>query len=180
VSLPAVPTIQGNCIGATNSKVTVRTERTRYHTRKCLKKEALLYILEAANIPKHPRARHMWRCTCIPRKVYQVLYPFKRHFRCAQAQHFLVFCWLLIALIRDPGKGTFKGLQLYLLPTLHYCTTVRMTRSGQWDAEAVVCAMATATLRALPPPADGTLSRIRDSTLKAKRGRKPPLGHTTR
>ena len=53
----------------------------------------------------------MWGCTCIPSKVYQVLYPLKRHFRCAQAQHFLVFCWLLIALIRDPGKGTLKGLK---------------------------------------------------------------------
>ena len=36
----------------------------------------------------------MWGRTCIPRPVYQVLYPFKKHFRCAQAQHFLVFCWL--------------------------------------------------------------------------------------
>jgi hypothetical protein len=42
----------------------------------------------------------MWGHTCIPSKVYQVLYPFKRHFRCAQAQHFLVLCWLVIALIR--------------------------------------------------------------------------------
>jgi hypothetical protein len=31
----------------------------------------------------------MWDRTCIPRKIYQVLYPCKRHFRCAQAQHFL-------------------------------------------------------------------------------------------
>jgi len=30
----------------------------------------------------------MWGSTCIPRKVYQVLYPLKRHFRCAQGQHF--------------------------------------------------------------------------------------------
>ena len=86
-----------------------------------------------------------------------MLYPLKRHFRCAQAQHFLIFCWLLIALIRDPGKGTLKGLQSYLPPTLKYWTTLRMIRSGQWDAEAVVDDMATATLRALPPPADGVL-----------------------
>ena len=76
----------------------------------------------------------MWGCTCIPSNVYQVLYPLKRHFRCAQAQHFLVFCWLLMALIRDPGKGTLKGLQAYLPPTLKYWTTMRMIRSGQWDA----------------------------------------------
>src|SRR6266487_4244234 len=68
-------------------------------------------MLDATNIPTRTGARHMWDRTCIPRKVYQVLSPCKRHFRCAQAQHFLVFCWLVIALIRDPGKGTLKGHQ---------------------------------------------------------------------
>jgi hypothetical protein len=60
----------------------------------------------------------MGGCIGIPSTVYHVLYPLKRHFRCAQARHLLVFCWLLIALIRDPGKGTRKGLQAYLPPTL--------------------------------------------------------------
>jgi hypothetical protein len=122
----------------------------------------------------------MWGSTCIPRKVYQGLYPLTRHFGCAQAQHFLVFCWLLMALIRDPGKGTLKGLKPYLPPTLKYWTTVRLIRSGQWDVEAVVCDLATATLRALPPPADGVLYLIGDSTVKETRGRKHPLGRTRR
>jgi hypothetical protein len=122
----------------------------------------------------------MWGSTCIPRKVYQGLYPLKRHFRCAQGQHFLVCCWLLMALIRAPGKGTCKGLTPYLPSTLKYWTTLRMIRSSQWDAQAVVCQMATATLRSLPPPADGILYLIGDSTLKEKRGRKHPLGHMTR
>jgi hypothetical protein len=60
----------------------------------------------------------MWGCTGIPSTVYQVLYPLKRHFRGAQARPLLVFCWLLIALLRDPGNGTRKGLQAYLPPTL--------------------------------------------------------------
>src|SRR5262249_4799763 len=115
----------------------------------------------------------MWGCTCIPSKVYQVLYPLKRHFRCAQAQHFLICCWLLMAWTPAPGKGTFKGFRPSLPPTLHYWTPWRMIRSGQRDAEAVVCTRATATLRALPPPADGVLYLIGDSTLKDKRGRKP-------
>jgi len=63
-------------------------------------------------------------------KVYQVLFPFKRDFRCAQAQHFLVFCWLVVALIRDPGKGTLKGLGTSLPSKLKYWTTLRMVRSG--------------------------------------------------
>jgi hypothetical protein len=137
-------------------------------------------MLDVANIPKHPGARHMWGSTRIPSKVYQALYPLKKHFRCAQARHFLVCCWLITALIRDPGKGTLKGLQSYLPSTLKYWTTLRMMRSGQWAAAAVVCDLATATLRTLPPPADGVLYLIGDSTLKDKRGRKHPLGHTIR
>jgi DDE family transposase len=122
----------------------------------------------------------MWGSTCIPRKVYQVLYPLKKHFRCAQGQHFLVCCWLLMALSRDPGKGTLKGLKPSLPSTLKYWTTWRMIRSRQWEPHAVVCTMATGTLRALPPPDDGGLYLIGDSTLQDKRGRKHPLGHTTR
>jgi Transposase DDE domain len=122
----------------------------------------------------------MWGRTCIPRTVYQVLYPYKKHFRCAQAQHFLVFCWLVVAVIRAPGKGTLKGLRPYLPAKLPYWTTVRMVRSGQWDAQAVLTDLAAATLRSLPPPPDGVLYLIGDSTLKPKRGRKHPLGHFTR
>jgi hypothetical protein len=91
---------------------------------------------------------------CIPSKVYQVLYPLKRHFRCAQAQHFLVFCWLLMALICDPGKGPRKGLMSSLSPPLKDWTTMRMLRSGQWDAAAVVARMA-------PPPRSGPSHRQR-------------------
>ena len=60
----------------------------------------------------------------LPRKVYQVLYPFKRHFRCAQARHFLVFCWLVVALIRAPGKGTHKRLGASRPPKLTYWTAI--------------------------------------------------------
>ena len=137
-------------------------------------------MLDAAHLPQHRGAPHLWGATGIPRKVYQVLYPLKRHFRCAQAQHFLVCCWLVMALMRAPGRGTLKGLPPSLPPTLKYRTTMRMIRAGPGDAAAVVCDLATATLRALPPPADGIWYLIGDSTLKEKRGRQQPLGHTIR
>jgi hypothetical protein len=50
----------------------------------------------------------MWRVTCLPRTVYDVLYPFKPFFRCSQARHFVIFCWLMVAIIRDPGAGTLS------------------------------------------------------------------------
>ena len=60
--------------------------------------------------------------------------------------------------------------------TRQYWTTLRMMRSGHWEAVAGVCDLATATLRTLPPPADGILSLVGESTLKDKRDRQPPLG----
>src|SRR5438552_16529447 len=40
--------------------------------------------------------------------------------------------------------------------------------------------MATAMLRSLPPPANGVLYLIGDSTVKPKRDRQHPVGHVTR
>ena len=60
----------------------------------------------------------MWSLTCIPVNVYNMRYKFKPVFRCAQARHFWVFCWVLIALILDNGKGRLKDLCQYLPPKL--------------------------------------------------------------
>jgi Transposase DDE domain len=122
----------------------------------------------------------MWQFTCLPRTVYDFLYPFKPLFRCAQARHFVIFCWLLVGIIRDPGAGTLKGLCPYLPPHLSYWALIRMLRSGKWDAQAVMTGMADRVLRSLPPAADGKLYLIGDTTHKPKRGRQHPLGHVTR
>jgi len=79
----------------------------------------------------------MWSLTCVPVNVYKALYKFKPVFRCVQAYHFWVFCWVLIALILDNGKGTLKELCQYLPPKLRYWTLMRMVRSGQWDGRCV-------------------------------------------
>jgi Transposase DDE domain len=122
----------------------------------------------------------MWCFTCIPINVYNALFKFKPLFRCVQAQHFWVFCWVLIALILDNGKGTLKDLCQHLPRTLKYWTLMRMVRSGQWDEDALVTRMASDVLRWLPPPADGVLHLSGDKTRKEKRGRKHPLGSVSR
>ena len=85
----------------------------------------------------------MWRCTCVPRNVYDFLSPFKPLFRCAQARHFVIFCWLVVAIIRDPGVGTLKGALPYVPAGLSYWALLRMVRSGQWDAQAVLSGIST-------------------------------------
>ena len=122
----------------------------------------------------------MWRCTCLARNVYDFLYPFKPLFRCAQARHFVICAWLLVAIIRDPGVGTLKSALPYVPAGWSYGALLRMVRSGQWDAQAVLRGMSKKVLRPLPPPADGRLYLIGDPTHKTKRGRKHPLGLVTR
>jgi hypothetical protein len=122
----------------------------------------------------------MWSLTGIPVNVYNTLYKFKPVFRCAQARHFWVFCWVLIALILDNGKGRLKDLCQSLPPKLRYWTLMRMVRSGQWDASVLVTQMSQDVLNWLPPPADGVMHLSADKTRKDKRGRQHPLGLVTR
>jgi hypothetical protein len=122
----------------------------------------------------------MWTLTCIPVNVYHALYKFKPVFRCTQARHFWVFCWLLMALILDNGKGRLKDLCRYLPPKLRYWTLMRMVRSGQWDASVLVSEMSRDVLNWLPAPADGVIHFNADKTRKDKCGRQHPLGLVTR
>ena len=119
--------------------------------------------------------------TCIPEKVYDFLYRFKRHFRCAQARHFVLFCWILVMLLVDGNKGTLKQLSRLMPERIRYWALMRMLRSGYWNEKALLRDVSSEVLLGcLPPPEDGILHLIGDSTLKGKRGEKHPLGHKTR
>jgi hypothetical protein len=118
--------------------------------------------------------------TCVPRTVYEVLYDYKRHFRCAQGRHFLLFCWILVTLILETGRGTIKDLVLLMPASIRYWALMRMIRSGQWGAEALFAEMASDVVAFLPPPKDRRLHLIGDTTLSRKCGRKHPLAHKTR
>jgi hypothetical protein len=122
----------------------------------------------------------MWRCTCLPRTVDDFLSPFTPFFRCSQARHCVLFCWLLVAIIRAPGAGTLPGWCPYLPPPLSYGALMRLLHAGPWDAQAVMHGMAQKGWRSLPPAADGQRSLMGDTTHKPKRGRQHPLGQVTR
>jgi hypothetical protein len=118
--------------------------------------------------------------TCVPQKVYDFLYPYKSHFRCPQARHFSLFCWLLVMLVIDQGKGTLKELSRLMPLRIKYWALMRMVRSGWWDEQALITELSLDVLSHLPPPSDATLHLIGDATLKGKRGQKHPLGRTCR
>jgi hypothetical protein len=114
--------------------------------------------------------------TCVPGKVYDFLYQFKRHFRCVQGCHFRIFCWFLVLLIIDTGKGTIKSMNRIAPAPITYWAMMRMIRSGWWSPQDVLSEMVGDVLPLLPPPADSTLYLIGDSTKKGKRGQLHPLG----
>lgn len=116
----------------------------------------------------------------LPKRVTDFLYRYKSHFRCGQGQHYRIVCWLLVALILDAGKGKLIQLSRMVPRSLRYWALLRMVRAGWWDEQALIREVAGDVLLWLPPPADGTLYVIGDSTVKGKRGRKHPLGFKTR
>ncbi|MEW6737727.1 MAG: transposase, partial [Acidobacteriota bacterium] len=118
--------------------------------------------------------------TCVPQKVYEFLYQFKHHFRCGQDRHFLIFCWLMVGITVDQGKGTIKAMHRLLPSKLTYWAMMRMIRSGLWDADMLITDMVEVVLATLPPPRDGVLHLIGDTTIKTKRGAKHPLAHKTK
>jgi Transposase DDE domain len=118
--------------------------------------------------------------TRVPPKVYDFLFRFKPSFRCPQARHFVLFCWLLTALCLEQGKGTLTGLHRQLPPRLKYWALLRLVRSGWWCEQELLRAMSADVLVSLPPPADGRLYVVGDLTLIDKRGEQQPLGRVTR
>jgi hypothetical protein len=122
----------------------------------------------------------MFGITCVPSSVYTFLFRFKHHFTCPQARHFLLCCWIVTGLLLDSGTGRVSSVVRFLPERIRYWALLRLLRSGQWDADAVIHDAATATLADLPPPAQGVCYLVVDPTLKRKRGLKHPLSRKRR
>lgn len=119
------------------------------------------------------------RLRSIPQRVTNRLAPCRASFTCAQAQHFRLFCWLLVTLVIS-GSGQLKALTRLMPFALAYWTTLRMIRAQVWDEQAVLDLLVADTLHTLPPPKDGTLHLIPDTTRKEKTGAQQPLAYTTK
>src|SRR3954454_23776856 len=117
----------------------------------------------------------------IPQRVATGLAPLSSSFRsCPQGQHFGLLCWLLVSLLLCQGSATLKQLVRFMPPRLQYWSVLRLLRAGYWEAADLLAEMARAVLATLPPPADGTLYLIADTTIRGKTGKKQPLAHHTR
>jgi hypothetical protein len=78
------------------------------------------------------------------------------------------------------GSGQIKALTRVRPFALAYWTTLRMIRAKVWDEQALLELMVSDALHTLPPPKDGTLHLIPDTTRKEKTGDQQPLAYTTK
>jgi DDE superfamily endonuclease len=114
----------------------------------------------------------MIRMTRLPEEVTRLLSPLKPYF---SYRHYLVFCWLLVAHRVWFGKATVQGLARYTPAHVAAWHLRRLLAAGRWQWEPVLHWLVSEALAAFPPPKDGVLYLVVDSTLKGKRGKKTPL-----
>ena len=114
----------------------------------------------------------MIRMTRLPEEVTRLLTPLKPYF---SYRHYLVFCWLLVAHLVCFGKATVQGLARYTPTHVAAWHLRRLLAAGRWQWEQVLHWLVSEALAAFPPPKDGVLYLVVDSTLKGKRGKKNPL-----
>ena len=115
----------------------------------------------------------------LPLSVSAQLAPYRKCFPCQQAQHFNVWCWVLVSLLLA-GSGTLKELTRWMPHRLAYWTTLRFIKAQGWDEQALLELMTGDLLAVLPGPKDGVLHIIFDTTRTEKTGEKQPLAYTTK
>jgi hypothetical protein len=119
----------------------------------------------------------MIRMTRLPEEVTRLLAPLKPYF---SYRHYLVFCWLLVAHVVCYEKATLQGLARYIPGHVAAWHLRRLLAAGRWQWARVLEWLVTQALAAFPPPRDGVLYLVVDSTLKSKRTKKNPLAKKSR
>jgi hypothetical protein len=114
----------------------------------------------------------MIRMTRLPEEVTRLLAPLKASF---SYRHYLVFCWLLVAHLVCYEKATLQALARYIPGHVAAWHLRRLLAAGRWQWTRVLEWLVSQALAAFPPPKDGVLYLVVDSTLKGKRTKKNPL-----
>jgi len=115
--------------------------------------------------------------TCLPHRVSQCLRVLRPCFR---NRHHLIFSWLLVLHLVYGHRANVQALSRHgpgHLAYQHYC---RLLCATYWWTKTLLWWFADQAMRAFPPPDDGLLYLVGDSTLKSKRGAKHPVAHNTR
>ncbi len=116
----------------------------------------------------------------IPERVENCLGSYRSYFNKGQGEHYRVWSWILVTIIVCQGAGRLKELVKYMPQNLAYWTILRMVRAKYWDEKDLFEIMVGDTLAILPPPQDGIIHLIGDTTRNEKTGKKQPLAYVTK
>jgi len=119
----------------------------------------------------------MIRITRLPEEVTHRLAPLKPYF---SYRHYVVFCWLLVAHVVCFEKATLPGLARYIPTHVAAWHLRRLLAAGRWQWAQGLEWRVSQALAAFPPPRDGVLYLVVDSTLKGKRTKQNPLAKKAR
>jgi hypothetical protein len=119
----------------------------------------------------------MIRLTRLPEEVTHLLVPLKPYF---SYRPYLVFCGLVVAPLGCGGKAIVQGWARYTPHTVAAWHLRRLLAAGRWHWRRVLDWLVSPALAAFPPPTDGVLYRVVESTLKSKRSQKNPLAQKGR
>lgn len=115
--------------------------------------------------------------TCLPRCVSECLRVLRPGFR---HRHHLAFSGLLVLHLGYGERANLKGLARHGPVHLAYHHYRRLLCAAYWCTKTLLWWFADQALQALPPPENGLLYLVADSTLKGKRGAKHPVAQKTR
>ena len=115
--------------------------------------------------------------TCLPRGVSESLRVLRS--RCRHRHH-LVFSWLLVLHLVYGERANRKPLARHGPGHVAYQHFRCLVCAAYWCTKTLLWWSADEALQAFPPPEDGTLYLVGDSTLKGKRGQKHSVAQKTR
>jgi hypothetical protein len=99
---------------------------------------------------------------------------------CFRYRQHLVFSWLLVLHLVYGDRANLKALARHGPAHLAYQHYRRLLCATYWYTKTLLWWFADQALQAFPPPEDGVLYLVVDSTLKGKRGPKHPVAQKTR
>ena len=120
----------------------------------------------------------MSRMTRSPEEVARLFAPLKPYFR--YHRHYAVLCWLVVAHLVCFEKATLQALARHTPTRVAAWHLRRLLAAGCWPWAMVLAWLVEQTLSGFPPPRDGVLYVVADSTLKGKRTQKNPLAKSWR
>jgi len=106
---------------------------------------------------------------------FYVRYIFKGMPGIWKGRHLLIFYWLVFLQATVPGKKTLKELSHWSPFHVPEWRFRRLLKAGYWTIEIIISWFAMEVMNSFPPPKDGIIYLVGDSSHKNKRGKNNPV-----